>query len=520
MELPNILLIMTDQQQAALRKGAGYTLDTMPCLDKLAASGTDFANAYTPNPTCCPARVSLFTGRYASCHKVRTNHNVRDALYTEDLLDVLKDAGYVTALCGKNHTYLNAEEAFDFCAANGHLGEERGRDCEPQSEDFSEFRTFLQETRFIDSAVPTPFPLEVQLPYRNVSAALRFLDRRPQDKPFFAWVSFAEPHNPYQVPAPYFDLFPPECLPKLSSAEADLRQKGERFVWLKNTWREILGDDPARLERMRSNYHGMLRLIDDQLARLLAGLEERGLRDNTIIIYVSDHGDFAGEYGMMRKGPDLPDVLTRIPMIWSVPGMPARGRVDGVYVSLIDILPTVCDFINVPIPFGGQGKSIRPLLRGEACPDEFDVAYSESGYGGMYWTAEDELDICAEGASQNRETFDCLNTWTQCGQVRMVVKNGFKLQMDMLGNCLMYDLCNDPHELCNLWGNPQYAAQQTELAAAMAAAMMRADDPLPPPHRRYRVKRHPKNYVFTPYRSQDTGVTDAEAIYRRRRRKR
>ena len=93
---PNIIIVMTDQQRADLRKACGYELDTMPFLDAWAKGGVDFARAYTPNPTCMPARVSMFTGRFSQSHQVRTNHNAMDALYTRDLLDVLKENGYGT----------------------------------------------------------------------------------------------------------------------------------------------------------------------------------------------------------------------------------------------------------------------------------------------------------------------------------------------------------------------------------------------------------------------------------------
>lgn len=90
---PNFVIVMTDQQRADLRRGAGYALDTMPFLDAWAAGGVDIARAYTSNPTCMPARVSLFTGRYSESHRVRTNHNMDDALYTKDLMDVLRENG-------------------------------------------------------------------------------------------------------------------------------------------------------------------------------------------------------------------------------------------------------------------------------------------------------------------------------------------------------------------------------------------------------------------------------------------
>ena len=118
---PNFILIMTDQQRADLRASRGFALDTMPFLDALSSKGCDFTNSYTPNPICMAARVSLFTGRTPETHKVRSNHNFIDATYTKDLLDVLKEKGYKTALCGKNHSHRRASD-FYFAKVNGHLG--------------------------------------------------------------------------------------------------------------------------------------------------------------------------------------------------------------------------------------------------------------------------------------------------------------------------------------------------------------------------------------------------------------
>jgi len=505
---PNIVIVMTDQQQAALRKAAGYSLDTMPNLDRFGAENIDLANAYTPNPTCCPARTSMFTGRYPSCHNVRTNHNVVDVAYEADLLDVLSGAGYTTAICGKNHTYHDPETDFDFCAESEHLGKEVGADSEPDSPLQAEFREFLKNTRFIDSMEPAPFPLECQLPYRNVSAALRFIDQVPEGQPFFTWVSFAEPHNPYQVPEPYFSMFPPEVLPELKSANMNLEEKGPRFVWIKDIWNKVLGDDKPRIARMRASYHGMLRLIDDQFGRLIEGLKARGIYDNTIVVFLSDHGDFVGEYGMMRKGPDLPEVLCHIPMLWHIPGFEAKGRSLTGFANIVDILPTLCDLIGVDVPFGVQGKSLVPLLKGEPLAGEYDVAYSESGFGGLYWNNDDELNVCTEGASKNYETFDCLNTWTQCGQVRMIVKGHYKMQVDMEGTCYLYDLDKDPLEMENLWNIPGLEAVQMDMLREMTAAILRAQDPLPPPHRRYRVKHHPKGFTNQSFSAPDNGVED------------
>lgn len=501
---PNIVIVMTDQQRADLRKGCGYSLDTMPFLDKWAQGGMDFERGYTPNPTCMPARVSMFTGRYSQSHQVRTNHNAADARYTKDLLDVLKENGYVTALCGKNHSHHSTED-FDFCETCGHLGDEGEVNTTPEEIAFAEF---LKGTLHMEMHEPSPGGVCVQHPFRNVSSALKFMDTVEKDRPFFAWVSFAEPHNPYQVPEPYFDMFPPESLPSPDGGTEDLPAKGERFVWLRGVWEKVLGTDiEKRIARARSNYHGMLRLIDDQFRRLIEGLRERGLEENTIVIFLSDHGDFVGEYGLIRKGPDLPDILCHIPFIWRGPGIRAKGRTSEGYVSIVDILPTLCEIIGADIPFGCQGKSLLPLLSetGEM-GREFGCAYAESGFGGLYWNEKDHLDPATEGATQNMVTFDCLNTWTQCGQVRALWEDGWHIQLDMMGNGYLYHVDEDPRELHNLWEEESCAARKTELLQKLASAMMRAADNLPVPHYRYRTKVHPKGYWYQDFKAEDPGV--------------
>lgn len=500
----NIIIVMTDQHRADMRKACGYPLDTMPFLDEWGAAGVDFEQAYTPNPTCMPARTSMFTGRFSQCHRARTNHNAKDAYFVKDLLDVMKENGYQTALCGKNHSHREAEE-FDFYELSSHLGNEGEINTTPEEITFADF---LTQTKHMEVAYPSPGGIKVQHPYRTVSSALKFIDGLEKDEAFFAWVSFAEPHNPYQVPAPYFDMFPPESLPPLHGDTNDLEQLGERFVWIRNVWEGILGPDiEKRILRARSNYHGMLRLIDDQFKRLIEGIRERGIEDNTVIVFLSDHGDFVGEYGLIRKGCDIPDILAHVPMIWHGPGVERQGRCGKYFVNLIDVFPTLCDMLDIDIPFGCQGKSILPILQNQMIPmGEFDVTYSESGFSGLYWNENDELTLKEEGASPEGDSFDCLNSWTQCGQVRALWKGSYKIQMDMMGTGHLYCLKKDPYELHDLWNEPDMKEIRREMTEELVAAMLKAADPLPVPHNRYRTKVHPKGYWHQPYRSPDMGV--------------
>jgi arylsulfatase A-like enzyme len=162
-------------------------------------------------------------------------------------------------------------------------------------------------------------------------------------------------------------------------------------------------------------------------------------------------------------------------------------------------MPTLCEALDVPLPAGVQGRSLWPLLTGRKYPvAEFSSAYIEHGFGGLHYTAEDSLDPFAEGALNDGCSYDCLNSWTQSGQMRMVRKDRWKLVFDMQGNGQLYNLAEDPAELHNVFGQKAYRAVRTMLLEELLIWMLRVQDPLPLPRRRYIMKNDPRNY-WTPY---------------------
>lgn len=486
---PNIVIIMTDQQRADLSKREGYALDTTPCLDLMAKTGADFCHAYTCMPVCAPARVSMFTGRYPSATRVRTNHNIQDATYSKDLVDLLKEEGYKVALSGKNHTHIGGER-WDFVRDFNHIGGS-GPDRTEEEKKFDGFLNGLQHRTYLE---PTPFPAELQGPYRAVTKATEWIDSL-DESPFFLWLSFAEPHNPSQAPEPYHSMFPPEILPKCRGGEDALKEKGWRWEWLRKTWDIGVTNFLEERDRTRANYHGMLRLLDDQVKRFVEYLEDKKLRDNTIIIFVSDHGDFVGEYGLLRKGPDLPECLTRIPMMFTGPEIKANEKPLNEHVSICDIMPTLCEALDIPIPDGVQGRSLWPILTGQDFPEkEFSSIYAEHGFGGLAYNDADTLTPEEEGALHPGCTFDCLNTWTQCGTMRMVRKDDWKLVFDMEGKGQLYNLKDDPSELKNRYDESELSGIQKELYEELLKWLLRTQDPLPYPRNRYVYKRDSRNY--------------------------
>ncbi len=491
---PNIVIIMTDQQRVDLCAREGYPLDTTPFLDGLAAGGTWFNRAYTCSPTCAPARVSMLTGRYPSATRVRSNHNVPDAIYTQDIVDVLAGRGYATAMIGKNHSHLTSDRV-DHWYEFGH----RGGKGDDRTEQEVAFDKWLGELRHRSAPEATPFPLECQGPYREVTDAQQWVGS-VKDRPFFLWLTMAEPHNPYQVPEPYYSMFPPESLPPNCAGPEALPGKGFKFQWIRWLGEQGFHDYAEQIPRARANYLGMLRLIDDQVKRFVEFLDAEGLREDTLLVFVSDHGDFVGEYGLVRKGPEVPERLMRIPLLFNGPGVVAEAEAHPAHVSIVDIMPTLCEVVGAELPAGVQGRSLWPMLTGGDWPgEEFASAYGEQGFGGLHYTDEDTLDPQQEGALRGGLAFDCLNSWSQSGTMRMLRKGDWKLAFDMQGTGQLYDLSKDPAELENLYDRPELADVQREMLADLLAWTLRAQDPLPLPRNRYVYKGDPRNY-WSPYR--------------------
>lgn len=414
-------------------------------------------------------------------HGARTNSNIDDAHYSEDLVDVLRKQGYRIGLSGKNHSHVH-HDRWDWASEFGHdHAHQKG-----QTEDEVKFDEWIKGLQHMASHEPTPFPLECQYPSRIVDQAQKWIGQ-PSEDPFFLWMSFPEPHNPYQVPEPYYSMFPSESLPNNESDETALKNKGERWLWLREQWKKTSEDFPAERERTRSNYHGMLRLIDDQVKRFVESLERSGKMDNTILVFTSDHGDFVGEYGLIRKGPDLPECLARIPFFVVGPGVTPGVR-DSAHVNLCDIMPTLCNAAGAKVPYGTQGLSLWPVLGETTCHENFTSTYAEHGLGGNRFTTEEVEEMKDPNAPPLQCTFDCLNNMTQSGASRMVRKGRWKLIADETGRQQLFDLQADPLELHDRIHDVGLRETLLDLQSELINWMIRLQDPLPEPKGKYRYK--------------------------------
>jgi arylsulfatase A-like enzyme len=495
---PNIVFIISDQHRAGLTKRSGYSLDASPTLDGLAESGIGFDRAYTAGPLCMPSRITMLTGRWPEAHRVRTNFISETAFYEKHLYQVAKELGYKTGLVGKNHTFLIPEEDLDFYRP------ELWMPPKPPKE-YVEYEHWLGVLFSNISLQPTPFPVEVQGPYRLVSSAMDFMDG-VGSQPFILQVSFVEPHDPEEISAPYWNMFPPEDLPERCAGPEALAVLGFRAQWLYGVEQRGTPPSEANWHRYKSNYLGMLRMLDDPLARLLAHMRQEDLLKNTIIVYLADHGDYLMDYGLARKGVGLPECLVRVPMVWSGWGIQPKSAAGSAFVSTADLMPTICEAKGAPIPHGVQGRSLWPLLQGEEVPQgEFRSIYSGVGLGGLYYDRSDDVpySITEYPATANRMPgYDEINKVTQSGNQKMLRMGDWKLIYDMMGYGQLYHLTSDPCELKNLFGDPSVAHQQAELMAELAMWTIRCQDSLPAyfEHEKYVTKWASVHNWYVPYR--------------------
>lgn len=478
---------MADQMKATASHLYGNGFCPTPSLGRLAEEGVLFQNAYTPHPLCVPARVSLWSGRFPHSHGARRNETPMPA-GAEHAFRLWREAGYSTGLIGKNHCFATPDdlELFDTWCEIGHEGLPADRPARgmgwfrPEAAveaAHSVRRQMPRQTPAISFAV-TDFPLEDYSTGLVTGQTVYYLEEHSaaeRNDPFALWVSFPDPHTPYEVPRGYFEEQERAGVELPPAEPYDMPGTPERTRVL----RRILDSSRAAREDVEgvvTAYHAMVRFIDDGVGRILDALERLGLRERTIIVFCSDHGDFAGEHGMTRKGGAFYDCLTRVPLIVSWPGVVPRGRVDGSMVNLIDLVPTLLRLQSLPVPSAMQGSPLPTVT--DAAPRH--AAFSEYGAGGPAFGLRD-LEALAEqhGLGASLASLQ----WREAeGRRKMIRTAQWKYVTDPMGDLdELYDLESDPDELSNLAADPAHAATICQLRSLLLEWAVLTEDAAPLP---------------------------------------
>jgi len=415
---PNVLLIMTDQQTAdALSFRAGREFIHTPALDSLAERGTFFTRAYTPNPLCMPARVSIFSGRFPHETTVTDNTPMYSGFKVDpdeftSLGTYFRQAGYRTGYFGKWHLCYDQAK--------------------PETHGFAELDAQQKDAVTADHAVT-------------------FLRSR-HDRPFLLVTSFLNPHNVAelsrgqplsngpigeppaleQLPPPPVNLAPPAFEPDTMTTIRRGYHANQRLF-------PVGHFSPSMWRALRWGYYRLVEKVDAEIGRVLTALREAGLEENTLIVFVSDHGECAGAHGLMQKTVFYEESV-KVPLIVKAPGQTQARETTAFVNTGVDLLPTLLDYAGLPKPARLPGESLRRLVAGETVPGWRDeiVLGNHMSQGGL---------LKDEG-------------FVPITEGRMVRTDRYKYAVYQHGEHResLVDLLNDPGEMVDLARDPGYRA--------------------------------------------------------------
>lgn len=440
----NILLLMTDQHRVDTLGCYGNQVCQTPALDGLAARGTRFDNAFTPTAICTPARASLLTGVLPFRHTLLANYE-RNVGYREELDDryapfstLLHDAGYQVGHVGKWHVGKErgpADYGFEGPHYPGWGNPVRHPDYLAwlAERGLPEFRLSSEVRGTFPNGEPGNLlagildaPVEATFEYYLADRTIERLHQYARDgRPFYLACDWFGPHLPYCLPADYYHRYDPALVDLPESVAETFAAKPRVQRSYSEHWTfDSIGLDGWR--ELIAAYWGYVSLIDEQVGRILDAVDELGLRDDTVVAFTADHGEFTGAHRLHDKGPAMYDDIYRIPFLIADPTGPG-GRHDEHFVTLTDLAPTFCDYAGIQPPDHYDGRSLRPLLAGEPVSD---------------WPTE----VVAEFHGHH---FPYPQRMIRTADYKLVVNPGDRNEL--------YDLRADPHELHNRYDHPELA---------------------------------------------------------------
>jgi len=475
LERPNILWICTDQQRADTVHALGNERINTPNLDRLCREGTALTRAYCQCPICTPSRASFLTGLYPSRLPCNKNGNARMHLPegVKLVTRCLADAGYDCGLSGKLHlasAWPGVEERVDdgyrrfWYSHSPHQGLGNGNQYAAWLEAEGRFDEVLDTSNY-EPAVQRGVRYREDVPsalHQTTWCCDRALEFMNEDRggPWLMSVNIFDPHPGYDAPRTYRERYHSERLPAPPFRETDLDI--HRLIAETHAYRNRGSVPGEKEQRNKASYYGMIELIDENVGRLLDALERAGQRDNTLVIFMSDHGNLIGDHGVDGKGCLFYEDLVRVPLILSWPGRFHRGCVDNRLTELTDIAPTLAEIGGASL-HRCDGRSLVPALtRADYSPMRHETVRCE-----YYDTLDGSF-----GRANPPPHRPSYATMTCDERYKLVVYHGSDYGE-------LYDLHRDPDEFDNLWTDARYADERKRLASVMTRTAPVTEDPMP-----------------------------------------
>lgn len=453
---PNVIFITTDHQRYDCIGANGNPHIRTPVLDRLASEGVSLDRCYVQNPLCMPSRASIWTGRYPQNHRV-TDNGIALPKHEITMPRAFGQAGYRTVNIGKLHFLphygrdhtQNDREYSGYGYDTNLLSDEPG--CYRDAYIRWVERVAPEHLEGVRVPVPVPgkdngrghfqgwvfgAPEEFSHPAWIAHEACKFISAYEDDKPFFLSLGFYAPHPPLNPPQKYLDLYDPDSLPLPKQHPSDMAKSALRDI-TPQQWREDI-----------AYFYAMCSLVDHYVGCVIEVLRELALLDDTIIVFMADHGDALGEHGMVNKGPSNYESIVRVPCIIRWPDrLPTGRRVSGL-VEAVDVFPTLCELTEVPIPKGVKGQEMTSLLRGE--------------------TDEGRESVLIE--HKNPTTGFSVKT------LRTPEFKYFRFNDDRE---VLYDLREEDEEVFNRADDPKYASDLADLRGRLLSRLIAAEEDLP-----------------------------------------
>ena len=445
MSRPNVLLIVTDQQRLDTLGFRGQTPCRTPNIDSIAAEGTSFDNTITPCPLCLPSRAALFTGLYPTQNDMMSNQT--GYLRSCGMLDHFRTSGYQVNYAGKWH--MGEGNIADF--TDRHAG-----DSTPEYSRWCLNQGLIDGWMFNDPATRTTRTPSMSIPKvhcQNLPVdktneayitdfAIDQIRTRDRDRPFFQVCSYNGPHPPFMIPEPYFSTYDPDEVPMPSNFGP---QPGEHSVHADSYYRDLFNDHGAEFEAWRASYAvywGFVTMIDDFVGQVLGALRDEGLDDNTIVVFISDHGENLGAHGLWQKMVPFEESI-RVPLIIGAPGQGTCA--SSTPASLIDVAPTLSALCNLPQRADWPGRDL--FVDPAAPPAQFAMHQP-------------------------------IGDWMKVTDWRMIKRDGLKYVWHQGMAEELFDMETDPGEVANLATDPDHGAQKQSLRTELGAFLTMTNDPL------------------------------------------
>ncbi len=481
---PNILWYCSDQQRFDTINALGNPHIQTPRLDQFIQEGVAFTHAFCQSPICSPSRSSFLTGMYPSAVGVNGNGYEEFPAYFQDRLitTCLANAGYDCGNVGKLHLASAAhgqEKRVDdgyryFQYSHSHKGpREYGHDYAEwirqqgvapeeimQSQSPDTYRQGAEQQGFGGVFEPSPeadnIPPHLHQTYWCTEKSIEFIEKnRPTDQPWLLSINPFDPHAPFDAPWEYFRRYDLETLPGAYFEEVDLTQQQKLLEAGVDFQSKPRHPDAWQDKLVQASYYAMIEQIDHEFGRLLDYLDQMGLRENTIVIFTSDHGEMLCDHGLLLKGCRFYEGLVRVPLIISWPSQFQENVISDALVELLDIVPTLYESLAMPVPYYAQGKSLRPLLIGDGSNEDHRPSVRTEFYGAINYP------------DQTHATMYRDHRWKF---IAYHGKNLFEL----------YDLKNDPWEHHDLSADPAYQDVLLNLMRKSFDATAYAHPPVPP----------------------------------------